>query len=353
MGLFDRIGGLFTKKLPPATRFLAEYKIKRELTGGTMSKIFLAKHAKTGHLRVIKKVTPKSKESLDNLKRELSILLDLDHHHVAHCYAYEQEGDAWYILMEYAAGTSFRDYLRDKILHVRRRPPFLPYPHFLEIFRQVADGLKYIHQKGILHLDIKPENVIFIKPPTVGDTDKRPTDTTIAIIERKEQQTDIIKPQHLDAKIIDFGVSVRGSELTEVVGGSPFYVAPEVLAPKEVRAATIGPYSDVWSLGATFFELATGSPPQLPPWFHGKEQNWNFHWVEYQKLPREQRTEYEKEMLTTRRTTPPDLSAVRYPDEMKRVLAKCLDPMIPKRYKSAAEILRDLEVIHWRLFPRG
>ncbi len=352
MGLFDKIGGLFSKKLPPATQFLAEYKIKRELTGGTMSKILLAKHVKTGHLRAIKKVTPRSKESLDNLKRELSILLDLDHHHVAHCYAYQQEGDSWYILMEYAVGTSFRDYLREKILHVRRRPPFLPYPHFLEIFRQVADGLKYIHLKDILHLDIKPENVIFIKPPAIGPA-KKATDTTMAIIERKDQQTEVIKPEHLDAKIIDFGVSVRGSELTEAVGGSPFYVAPEVLAPAEVRAATIGPHSDVWSLGATFLELATGSPPQLPTWFHGKEQNWNFHWVEYQKLPRPERAQYELEMLATRRSTPPDLSAVRYPDELKRVFAKCLEPLIPRRYKNAAEILRDLDVIHRRLFPRG
>ncbi|MEK7866822.1 MAG: serine/threonine-protein kinase [Planctomycetota bacterium] len=353
MGLFDRIGSLFSKKLPPATQFLAEYKIKRELTGGTMSKILLAKHIKTGHLRAIKKVTPKTKESLDNLKRELSILLDLDHHHVAHCYAYQQEGDSWYILMEYAVGTSFRDYLRDKILHVRRRPPFLPYPHFLEIFRQVADGLKYIHMKDILHLDIKPENLIFIKPPAVGGTGKKATDTTLAIIERKEQATEVIRPQHLDAKIIDFGVSVRGSELTEAVGGSIFYVAPEVLAPKEVRAVAMGPHSDVWSLGATFLELATGSPPQLPLWFHGKEQNWNFHWVEYQKLPRAERQQHEAEMLAQRRTTPPDLSALRYPDEMKRVFAKCLEPLIPKRYKNSAELLRDLEVIHRRLWPTG
>lgn len=352
MGLFDKIGSLFSKKLPPATQFLSEYQIKRELTGGTMSKIFLAKHKATGHLRAIKKVMPKSKESLDNLKRELSILLDLDHHHVVHCYAYQQDGDAWYILMEYAIGTSFRDYLREKILHVRRRAPFLPYPHFLSIFRQVADGLKYIHMKDILHLDVKPENVIFIKPPAIGKG-KKATDTTLAIIERKEQDTEVLRPEHLDAKIIDFGVSVRGSELAEAVGGSVFYVAPEVLAPAAVRVAAMGPHSDVYSLGATFLELATGSPPQLPGWFAGKEQNWNFLWVEYQKLPKSERAAYEQDMLAVRRSTLPDLKEMRYPDDMKRVLAKCLEPSVPKRYKNAAELLRDLDVIHRRLWPQG
>jgi [calcium/calmodulin-dependent protein kinase] kinase len=102
--------------------------------------------------------------------------------------------------------------------------------------REMILGIEFCHRHHILHRDIKPENVLLSSDGVV--------------------------------KICDFGVACRMEENTEVPKGTPAFMAPEVLLPETVQQA--GPQSDVWSLGATLYFMAIGTPPWKASTHEGK-----------------------------------------------------------------------------------
>lgn len=347
MGFLDGLKRTFGGGFPPQTPFLDAYDIKSEVMSGSMSVMYYARQRQTDELRVIKKVTPKSKESVEALRRELDITLGLAHPRIVRSFGYEKRGDAYYILMEFVLGDSFREYLKKKAVLGDLKPPFMLYRHFVEVFHQIADGLKYMHAKNTLHLDIKPENVMFVKPKLVDDIPKDPKrkkGSTSILRRRRAQETRMLKPESLETKIIDFGISVKMDEIAGAsAGGSVFYVAPEVLAGPEVRKVSLGPRSDIYSLGATMYELATGRPPYLPAYFDRKEKNWYHYWPDYLRLPKHSRQNYERDMLAERLSKPPDLDLIPYHYDIKQVLGRCLEAPVPKRYSYTQELIADLD----------
>lgn len=322
MGLFDKLKGMFSS--PPAgpkeTPFLDEYEDVREIRGGSMSKIYRGRHKQTKQIRIIKKVTPSTPEATKKLTHELEVCFSLDHPNIVKYLAFEKREKGWYILMELIEGSNLRDFLVDQVTVRGAKAPFFPYHQFTEVFFQAAQALKHLHEKQFLHMDIKPENVMVVGLKSGSPLPKKP-----------------------EVKLVDFGVSVKMGDKDVPVGGSVFYIAPEVV--QGGGAAALHPRVDFYALGATMYELATGEPPFLPEFFRKKDKNWMFYSGEYDRLSREVRSAYEKELIKNRLEKVVDLAKVPYPDDMKNILGKCLELSFQRRYAMDYTLVRDIEAI--------
>lgn len=183
-------------------------------------------------LKIIEK--DKVKEKVYLLEREITILRNMDHPNIINFFETYQDSKYLYIVMEYCSGGD----LMDRLLQKR----YLAEREVCQIMFKLFSAINYVHQKKIVHRDLKLENVLF------GD-----------------------KTHNSDLKIIDFGLSAivkakytsffkdkANNDITNDLNskvGTPLYVAPEVLK---------GNYSfecDIWSLGVIMFMLLSGDPP--------------------------------------------------------------------------------------------
>ena len=205
----------------------------------------------------------------------------LDHPNVLKVYEAGEDNDQPYMVMEYIHGG-------DTLRNYCKSDTLLPIPTVVRIVRQSADALDYAHTQGVLHRDIKPANIMLTKDGV--------------------------------AKIGDFGIARRlGVDQTLVVGwfGSPLYMSPE-----QARDQDITSQSDLFSLGSVFYEMLAGVPPFAAKGLTGL----------IQKVVHE-----DPQPLTEVRTD--------VPDELWRIAKKMLEKELGKRYKTGAEIVRDLDLL--------
>ncbi len=217
------------KLLDGATRgfFLGGYRLLRPLGEGGMGKVFLAEGP--GRDRVAIKVLPPKKileeaNALARFYREMELSKRCVHQNLARTIAVGAEGEIPYMVMEYIAGKSLYDIVRDP-----RRGP-LRVPDAARLFLQLADGLESAHLAGLVHRDIKPSNIMI----TPGG----------------------------DVKLLDMGLARAVDEdagLTRagVVLGTLDYASPEQLRD----AASADVRSDLYSVGCTLYFALAGRPP--------------------------------------------------------------------------------------------
>ncbi len=173
-------------------------------------------------LKILPRGLAEENDFRPRFQREAHALAALSHANIVALYDFGIEGDLTFLVMEFVEGATLRKLLRDNTLEPRRA---------LEIASQVADALDYAHQLGVVHRDVKPENIL-------------------------------IDPRGA-VKITDFGLAkILGSEaarLTEsnLVIGTPHYMAPEQLErPREVDHR-----ADLYSLGVVLYEMLTAELP--------------------------------------------------------------------------------------------
>lgn len=212
---------------------IGPYRILERIGAGGMGEVYLASDPRLDRRVAIKRVAVPDDELRARIRREARAAARLTHPNVGRIYdVVDSEGDPC-LVMEYLQGRSLADVLKSRRLEPRE---------ILSIGRQLASGLAAAHAEGLIHRDLKPANVILCDDGTI--------------------------------KLIDFGLArrvggpIRGPEDSTVspvessvttghhVIGTPPYIAPEVLAghPADQR-------SDLYSLGVTLFELATGRRP--------------------------------------------------------------------------------------------
>ncbi len=202
------------------------YRVERELGGGGMSRVFLADEVRLGRQVVIKVLPPDMAAgvNVERFEREIQLAAKLQHPHVVPLLTAGAEGDLLYYVMPFIRGESLRAKLA--------REGELPIGEAARILRDVADALAYAHREGVVHRDIKPDNVL-------------------------------ISDNH--AVVTDFGVakavsaSTGESSLTSlgVALGTPAYMAPEQAAADP----NIDHRADIYALGALAYEMLTGRPP--------------------------------------------------------------------------------------------
>ncbi len=205
---------------------LGRYEIERELGRGAMGVVFLGKDPKINRMVAIK--TLKFEDDIDaedqkalkeRFFREAESAGRLSHPNIVTIYDTGEDQDMCYIAMELLDGRDLKDWSsKDKLMPMR---------DVLEMIAKVAESLDYAHEQGIVHRDIKPANIMLLKNGII--------------------------------KVTDFGIAritTSSRTATGTVMGTPSYMSPEQLAGKKVDGR-----SDLFSLGATLYEMLTGEKP--------------------------------------------------------------------------------------------
>jgi tetratricopeptide (TPR) repeat protein len=253
------------------------YQIVGELGRGGMGIVYKAKDTVLDRV-VAFKVLPDSfkenQQALSNFLREAQAAAKLNHPNIVTVYDTGEQDGRYYIAMEYVDGTTLKEILR-------RRGVISP-AGILHVMVQICEALAYAHEKKVVHRDIKPANAMWTR-------DKK-------------------------AKIMDFGLAKLIEEVrnhTTVVAGTPYYMSPEQTLGKNVDHRT-----DIYSLGVTIFEMATGTVPF-------KEGNIPYHHVH---------------------TPAPDVRRLRpeLPVPLAAIVNRCLAKDPADRYQSTREILAEI-----------
>ena len=251
-----------------------------------MSRVFVAEEVELRRKVVVKVLPPDMAAGLnaERFRREIQLAASLQHPHIVPLIAAGRSGDLVWYTMPLIEGQSLRARLA--------REGELPISEAVRILRDVADALAYAHEHGVVHRDIKPDNVL-------------------------------LAGRH--AVVTDFGVAKAVSESTGesaltsigVALGTPSYMAPEQAAADP----HVDHRADIYALGAMGYELLTGRPP-----FSGTPQAILAAHVTQAADP-----------ITTRRpSVPPAVAAL---------ISRCLEKKAADRWQSAAELHQQLELM--------
>jgi serine/threonine-protein kinase len=205
------------------TRKIADYTITRELGRGGMGTVYqaLSPEGATVAIKTVlwpENVDPRARwEAIERFQREARAASSLSHPNICQVLDFGADEDSLYIVMEFLEGNTVRQLLGDAgVIRMDRA---------VEIISSVGEALAHAHDQGIIHRDIKPENIMVLRGG--------------------------------QAKLTDFGLAAVASERTLTMPGTTmgtmFYMSPE-----QVRGERLDARSDIFSLGATFYEMLTG-----------------------------------------------------------------------------------------------
>jgi serine/threonine protein kinase/uncharacterized protein YecT (DUF1311 family) len=203
-----------------------EYELVRELGQGGMAAVYLARNRRTGRLVAIKAIRSRYLDDADAVQRftrEARTVAGLEHPNIVRTEAIEQIGDrAVAIIMEHVPGGTVRDRLRER--------GSLGSEEAEQILRDVANALGYAHRRGIVHRDVKPENIF--------------------LDERRGR-----------ALLSDFGIArqIDGEASITLLGAA--LGTPQYRAPEQIDGQVVDARSDIYSLGVLGWELLTGRRP--------------------------------------------------------------------------------------------
>ncbi len=210
------------------------------LGGGGMAEVYLAEQVSLGRkvaLKVLKRDLGKRPEMAERFRREARILCTVDHPSVVRVIDFESAPEATILVLELAEGETLEKVMKPGPMSPERAIPILA---------QIADGLGAIHEKGIVHRDIKPQNVVLTPTPR-GD----------------------------QARLLDFGIA-RLMEIPDVLEGAPplggvdnpfisqpgqVVGTPAYVAPEQAVAGTLDTRTDVYSFGVLAYRMLSGQFP--------------------------------------------------------------------------------------------
>ena len=223
--------------VPPELSGQGRYRIVRLIGQGGMGAVYEAQHGvmqRTVALKVIKRAYIADAPAVERFRREARAAARLHHPNIVTAFDAESCGDTHFLVMEYVPGKT--------LAHVLKERGPLPIAEACDYVRQAALGLQHAHEMGMVHRDVKPENLMLTASPAASAPGL--------------------------VKVLDFGLASLalepdGSNLTEanVIMGTPAYMAPEQAT--DAHAADIR--ADIYSLGCTLYHLLTGEVPYPAP----------------------------------------------------------------------------------------
>ena len=208
---------------PEGMIFANKYRIVKLIGSGGMANVYLGIDMNTGVNVAIKILKPEFSSDEEFIRRfdaEAKSVASLNHANIVKVFGVGHEGNFRFIVQEYIEGITVKDLINQN--------GHLDWKNAVPIVIQIGLALDYAHQNGIVHRDIKPQNILISRDRV--------------------------------AKITDFGIARAASTttitMTGVQMGSVHYFSPE-----QARGGNVGPQSDVYSLGVTLFEMVTGRLP--------------------------------------------------------------------------------------------
>jgi serine/threonine-protein kinase len=247
---------------------------------GGMGEVYRATHSRIGRVVAIKVLSSSLADSsfLERFRDEARIQAGLQHQNIATLYDFLEYEDRSCIVMEYVEGETLAQRLRE-VGPLQAREA-------LRIFRAVVEAIEYVHSQGVIHRDIKSNN---IKITPAGRV-----------------------------KVLDFGISKSGSSPALTVTGGVVGTL-QYLSPEQIRGTKANEQTDIWALGVLFYEMVTGHMP-----FEADTIG--------SLLDKINRCNYR----------PPSMLNESVPAEVQAVISRCLKKQPSDRYPSASALLRDL-----------
>jgi len=271
-------------ELTIGSAFAGRYQIIEELGKGGMGKVYKALDTEIEERVAVKLLKPEiaaDENMIRRFKNELKFARKITHKNVCRMYDLNEYESINYITMEYVPGEDLKS-------SIRRMGP-LTAGKAVFIAKQLCKGLKEAHKLGVVHRDLKPQNIMI-------DRDG-------------------------NARIMDFGIArslkTEGMTKTGMMIGTPHYISPEQVTGKDIDQR-----SDIYSLGIIIFEMVTGKVP-----FEGETPiNIAF-------------------MHKTAKAPDPRKFNAQVPLDLSRMILKCMEKDKKKRYQSAEEVLSYLRKI--------
>lgn len=273
--------GLPKENLTRGGFFSDRYEIIEELGSGGMGKVLKVFDSKVKEVVALKLLKPEiaaHEEIIERFSKELKFARKIVHKNVGRMYDINEENGIHYILMEYVPGEDLKSFI------IRSRQ--LAIATAISIAMQILEGLKEAHRLGVVHRDLKPQNIMIDKEG--------------------------------NARIMDFGIARsledQGASEAGMIIGTPEYMSPEQAEGKEADQR-----SDIYSLGLILYEMVTGKVP-----FQG-----------------ETALDIIKKHKTQEPPNPTELNP-QVPLDLARMILKCLEKDREKRYQTAEEVLAEL-----------
>ncbi len=269
------------EELTTGSTFAGRYQIIEELGRGGMGKVYkvLDKevNAKVA-LKLIKPEIASDKKTIERFRNELKVARDIAHKNVCRMYDLGKEEGAYYITMEYVSGEDLKSFIR--------RAGFLSAGKAISIASQVCEGLDEAHRLGVVHRDLKPQNIMIDKEG--------------------------------NARIMDFGIA-RSLRTKGITGSGVMIGTPEYMSPEQVDGKEADQRADIYSLGVILYEMVTGRVP-----FEG-DTPFSIGVKQKSEVPQ-----------------PPKEINQQIPDDLNRLILRCMEKEKESRYQSVDELQSEL-----------
>ncbi|MFC2160168.1 protein kinase [Acidobacteriota bacterium] len=273
-----------TEELTRGSTFADRYEIIEELGRGGMGKVYRVEDKKVKEevaLKLIKSKIAADKNTIERFRNELTTARKIAHRNVCRMFDLGEEKGQHFITMEYVSGGDLKRFIR--------RSEQLSIGKVISIAKQICDGLSEAHTLGVIHRDLKPNNIMIDDGGNV--------------------------------RIMDFGIArtVTGKGIT---GSGVIIGTPEYMSPEQAEAKEIDQRSDIYSLGIILYEMTTGRIP-----FEGE-------------TPLSVAMKHKGE----RPLDPKELNP-QIPDDLSGIILKCLEKDKSARYQTAEQLRTVLDNI--------
>jgi len=261
--------------------FAGRYELIEELGKGGMGKVYRVEDKKIKEevaLKLLKPEIAADKKTIERFSNELKMARKIAHRNVCKMYYLGEEKGTHYITMEYVSGEDLKSFIR--------RVGQLPVGKAISIAKEVCEGITEAHRLGIIHRDLKPSNIMIDKEG--------------------------------NARIMDFGIA-RSIKAKGITGSGVMIGTPEYMSPEQVEGKETDQRSDIYSLGIILYEMVTGRVP-----FEG-DTPFTVGVKHKSEIPKD----------------PKELN-IQIPDDLNRVILRCLEKEKEKRYQSAVEVRSEL-----------